>query len=108
MYSPPQGFFLRIKVEDSQIVDVLGRKVRTPVPTPNRDDFKEGHRDFTTLMELKYRLILFKRDFSKFLHNSLIDSSVKLSLFSYPSAVTTISNTPVATSPLGTSVFLMC
>jgi len=75
MYSPPQGFFLRIKVEDGRIVDVLGRKVRTPVPTPNRDDFKEGHRDFTTLMELKYRIILFKRDFPKFLHMSAQDLS---------------------------------
>jgi len=75
MYSPLQGFFLRIKVEDGRIVNVLGRKVRTPVPTPNRDDFKEGHRDFTTLMELKYRLMLFKRDFSKFLHMSAQDLS---------------------------------
>jgi len=39
MYSPPQGFFLRIKVEDSRMVNILGREVRTPVPTPNRDDF---------------------------------------------------------------------
>lgn len=75
MYSPPQGFFLRIKVEDGRMVNILGQKVRTPVPTPNRDDFKEGHRDFTTLMELKYRLILFKRDFSKFLHMSTQDLS---------------------------------
>jgi len=75
MYSPPQGFFLRIKVEDGRMVNILGREVRTPVPTPNRDDFKEGHRDFTTLMELKYRLILFKRDFSKFLHMSAQDLS---------------------------------
>lgn len=75
MYSSPQGFFLRIKVEDGRTIDLLGQKVRTPVPTPNRDDFKEGHREFTTLMELKYRLILFKRDFSKFLHMSAQDLS---------------------------------
>ena len=73
-YSPP-GFYLHIKVEDGREVDVMGCRVKTPVPLPNRDGYKEGYSSFVKLMELKYKIELFKKDYSKFLNMSPLDLS---------------------------------
>ncbi len=47
--------FIRIKVEDGREAEVLGVKVRTPEPLPNRDGYR-GLEKFLELLGLQYRI----------------------------------------------------
>ncbi len=66
-------FFFRIKVEDGRETEILGVKVRTPEPLPNRDDYR-GLDEFIRLVRLQHRTEDFKKEgYDKYLNVSPAD-----------------------------------